>query len=266
MLKQRLITAMILIPVVLLLLFFASLPVFTICLSTLIFLAIYEWFSLVPIESSLTQVSILAITGIILLGIYIYPNNSIVANSVIALWLYFILMILLYPKAQKLWANTLLMFITMLLMSIGCFNALYGLRAGTNGSAYLFYLLALIWAADSGAYFAGKKYGQNKLIPKVSPGKTFEGLLGAMVAVLLIAIVGQYYFSVSQYFAWYLVSIITLIASIFGDLLISMFKRRVGLKDTGNILPGHGGILDRIDSLLCASVFFYFFKNILGLI
>ena len=145
---------------------------------------------------------------------------------------------------------------------LGCFQALYGIRL-EYGSQHLLYLLCLIWGADTGAYFAGKAFGTHKLIPYVSPGKTLEGVLGALFTTAIIATIGLFQLNITAYLAWYLISFMIAIVSIFGDLLISMFKRHVGVKDTGTLLPGHGGILDRIDSLLSASVFFYSFMKLL---
>ena len=127
------------------------------------------------------------------------------------------------------------------------------------------YGLALIWVADIGAYFSGKRFGKNKLAESISPGKTIEGLLGALVLTSLYTLLSGYYFGLNtiQIISLMLISLILTIISVVGDLYESTLKREVGLKDSGTILPGHGGILDRIDSVLAAmpvfSVSLHFF-------
>ncbi len=265
MLKKRVLTALCLIPLILLLLF-KSTPIFyAAVLIGLLMLAMNEWFALVPLVGQAKQLISLFLGTAGLMWIYLVPFDAILSATSVCLWLYFALCVCLYPKSQGVWATRLFMTISMFILIGGCFHALYSMRISTHGSAYILYLLCLIWGADTGAYFAGKCFGTTKLIPSVSPGKTVEGAMGALCCVLIVATVGAYCLNIKLLAPWYLISLIVLAASIFGDLLISMFKRRVGLKDTGTLLPGHGGLLDRIDSLLSASVFFYFSMNVFGL-
>ena len=127
-----------------------------------------------------------------------------------------------------------------------------------QGKQLVVYLLFLVWAADTGAYLAGKRWGRHKLIPAVSPGKTIEGTLGGMLLALLVAYLGTYYFNPHSAVIWYAIAGGIALISIVGDLFISMLKRRSKLKDTGSIFPGHGGVLDRIDSLIAAMPLFYY--------
>jgi len=127
------------------------------------------------------------------------------------------------------------------------------------GSEAVMYFLALIWIADIAAFFSGKKYGKNKLAPLISPGKTREGMNGAivsaMVCALLLAFYYDYPFMIATDFGF--LSILTVMVSIYGDLFFSLVKRRCGVKDSGSLLPGHGGLLDRIDSVIAAAPFYY---------
>jgi phosphatidate cytidylyltransferase len=126
-------------------------------------------------------------------------------------------------------------------------------------SEMVMYLLLLIWAADIAAYFVGKKWGKTKLAPDISPGKTLAGFYGAIGAALIcaVALCLIYGFPLINSADFILLSLLTVLISIYGDLFFSVAKRRSGIKESGSILPGHGGILDRIDSLIAATPFFY---------
>ncbi|MBF7687165.1 phosphatidate cytidylyltransferase [Acinetobacter rathckeae] len=125
---------------------------------------------------------------------------------------------------------------------------------------WLMYLFLLVWTADSGAYFVGRKLGKRPMVPHVSPKKTIEGLCGGLLTSLIIIVVVQSIYldhlNLRQHSAFLLLSLLTVLASVLGDLIESMLKRRAGVKDSGTLLPGHGGILDRIDSLLTAAPVF----------
>ena len=114
-----------------------------------------------------------------------------------------------------------------------------------------------MWATDTGGYILGQRFGAHKLIPTVSPGKTIEGSIGGIVVAICVGIIGWFYFYPQSFTLWCLQLIGTVLLAMVGDLAISMFKRRVKCKDTGYILPGHGGLLDRLDSLIAAAPVFY---------
>ena len=120
------------------------------------------------------------------------------------------------------------------------------------GPAYLLFMLFLVWAADVGAYFAGRRFGRRLLAPRVSPKKTWEGLGGGLLLALLIAMIGVVGFA-QPALPLLAVAAATVLASVVGDLTESLFKRNAGLKDSGTLLPGHGGVLDRIDSVTAAA-------------
>lgn len=115
--------------------------------------------------------------------------------------------------------------------------------------------LFLLWASDSGAYFAGTKFGKTKLFERVSPKKSWEGSIGGMIAAMLVAtIISKYYTNYSA-FHWYVIGVIIVVAGTYGDLVESLFKRSINIKDSADTIPGHGGFLDRFDGLLLSIPF-----------
>ncbi len=120
-----------------------------------------------------------------------------------------------------------------------------------HGLILVFYVLLLIWTTDSGAYFVGRKWGRNKLWPDISPKKTIEGSIGGIVAATIVGTIFYFFFPIfSSYITALLVIIVASIFGQLGDLVESALKRHYAVKDSGNVLPGHGGILDRFDSLI----------------
>lgn len=129
------------------------------------------------------------------------------------------------------------------------------------GAKLVLLVCLLVWAADSGAYFAGKSFGKRKMSPAVSPNKTIEGLIGGVITAIIIGWGAASAFNIQFESTSSMLGIFiaTIIISVLGDLVESMFKRASGIKDSGTIIPGHGGILDRIDSLTAAFPVFAFF-------
>jgi phosphatidate cytidylyltransferase len=127
------------------------------------------------------------------------------------------------------------------------------------GAEFAMYFLLLIWGADIAAYFTGKKYGKTKLSPEISPGKTVEGMYGALASALVFGILLGLYsqFPIVIILDFIMLSILTVLISIYGDLFVSLLKRQRGVKDSGSLLPGHGGVLDRLDSIIAGAPFFY---------
>ena len=147
-------------------------------------------------------------------------------------------------SVQKLLSGTLIMPAAVIAMSV--------LHAGPQGPQWLLYGLMLVWLADIGAYFSGRRFGKTKLAPALSPGKTREGLYGALLATTVYSLIASFYFqlTVSSTLLLLVLSMVLTLISVVGDLYESLLKREAGLKDSGKLLPGHGGMLDRIDSVL----------------
>lgn len=157
-----------------------------------------------------------------------------------------------YPTRREQWESTpmrLAMGLWALLPAWVGFNVLRDI-----GGVWLFYVLLLVWGADIGAYFSGRAWGRRKLAPAVSPGKSWEGVLGGMTVTLMLALLFAIWqgLGVAGGLGLVVVTAVVTLVSVLGDLLESMLKRFRGIKDSSNLLPGHGGVLDRIDSLTAA--------------
>ncbi|GAB3067152.1 phosphatidate cytidylyltransferase [Virgibacillus ainsalahensis] len=163
----------------------------------------------------------------------------------------FVLLLLTYTvlvKNKFTFDNVGFILLAVLYVGMGFYYLIETQRAGLN---YIFYALFIIWATDTGAYLFGRAFGKRKLWPEISPKKTIEGALGGILMACIVAVIFQLIYPFS--FSMTVLIGATILASVFGqigDLVESAFKRHYGVKDSGNILPGHGGILDRFDSLL----------------
>jgi len=253
MLKTRIITATVLIAAFLPALFLASNIVWALIMLAVSVVAIYEWANLIdlPKRMSLFYAAIYTAFGTTLLilleqhGFHwlFYQSLLIFAISLI-LWL--LLVPVLLAKYLVVQNKTVLMIIGFL-MIMPLWLALIFAK-GAN-PWLLLNLLATIWIADSTAYFAGKNFGKHKLAPSISPGKTWEGVLGAFIGVTIFAAV-LYGSGLTTYLATFPLLWVVAAFGVVGDLFESLIKRQFNKKDSGNILPGHGGILDRVDGLL----------------
>lgn len=148
---------------------------------------------------------------------------------------------------------------------VALFTFLYYLRELPQGVYWCFFAFLIVWVTDTGAYFTGTALGKRKLAPRVSPNKSVEGAVGGLVAALILGFVFWFFFKEGALTAILLLSFATSIVSQVGDLFESALKRSAGVKDSGNLIPGHGGILDRFDSFLFALPVVYF-ALILGIV
>lgn len=175
-------------------------------------------------------------------------------------WIVALLLVLFYPGSAAIWRNSkTLRLIFGVLTIVPFFWGMLALRAWHydenhySGAIWLLYVMILVWGADSGAYMFGKLFGKHKLAPKVSPGKTWQGFIGGLATAAVISWGYGMWANLDVAPVTLLIcSIVAALASVLGDLTESMFKREAGIKDSGHLIPGHGGILDRIDSLTAA--------------
>lgn len=272
MLIQRLLAALVLIPIVIAGLFFLSISNFAIVMLVIFALSSWEWAQFLHFTTKRSK-SIFTILLTILAAIiyylpsYVYlPINifEIILLSSIAWWSVALVLVLSYPKSVKLWGTSffnklLFAFFTLMPFFIAMIQLRqinYGLNS-YEGAYWLLYILVLVWATDSGAYFAGRLWGKHKLAPSVSPGKTIEGLMGGVASSIIIGLLVYYsHFFNAPFYPFMISSVVAIFASVLGDLTESMFKREANIKDSGHLIPGHGGILDRIDSLTAAMPIF----------
>lgn len=170
-----------------------------------------------------------------------------------AIWIAIVRWVGNYPNGTQAWYGKQLYAIGVMLL-VSAITAMYYLWS--LSAWWLLYVFVLVWCADSGAYFVGRKLGKRKMSPHVSPNKSVEGLIGGLVTGGLV-VLGVSFGLLKNWSGlaiglFLLLSLVTIVISVFGDLFESMLKRHAGVKDAGNLLPGHGGILDRIDSQLSA--------------
>jgi phosphatidate cytidylyltransferase len=244
--KQRIITGVIAAAFFLPIVIFGGLP-FILLTYVLATIGLFELFRM----KNINLLSFQALTGFLLLWAFLLPTERSLPIAKTELLLIVVLLLLTYTVVTKnkfTFDEAGFVLLATLYVGIG-FH--YFIETRLAGLHYIFYALFIIWATDTGAYFIGRAIGKRKLWPEISPNKTIEGSLGGIVSALIVAAV---YYAMAD-FDQTLTSLLvmTVVLSVFGqigDLVESAFKRHYGVKDSGKILPGHGGILDRFDSLL----------------
>ncbi|MDB6063142.1 MAG: phosphatidate cytidylyltransferase [Verrucomicrobiaceae bacterium] len=267
MLKQRIITGSLL--AIGAVLAFTLLPAYVLVglLALVTLLACWEWSDLAGVKSlALRALYCLLSLGAMALLLELtqllgpVPDNTTLRKvfTVAAAWWFVALTcVTTYPRSASAWGAIPARLVIGWLTLLPAWLAFAYLRMQPFGERKIVFLLGLVAAADIGAYFSGKAFGKHKLAPAVSPGKSWEGFWGGLVFSLLVAtLVWWFYWAALPLLAWLAVVAFTALASVLGDLLESMVKRHRGVKDSGNLLPGHGGIMDRFDSISAAAPIF----------
>ena len=276
--RTRVITALVMAPVAIAAILLLPTPWLVALVALLFLMGMWEWFKLAEIDDTLSR-TILLLANLLLMVLLVWASaRSLVLFQIVTLvgacwWLLALLWLRFfnfasdhqtYARVFKLAAGTLAI--------LPAWCALGLIHAGQdNGHRWLLAALTIVWAADSGAYFAGrhfggKLFGGRKLAPRSSPNKTIEGLLGGIVAGVASGLLFGWIagLSLAQAPAFILVAVATVLFSVVGDLFESLLKRHVGVKDSGNLIPGHGGILDRLDGVLAALPIFALGKELFG--
>ncbi len=240
-----------------------------------LFLAgLWEWFRLAEVEDTLAR-SVLLVVNLLLMVMIVWASPTDAGGSLVLFklavvvgvvwWLLAMLWLMHYDFASDHDTHARVFKLAAATLSVipaWCALALIH----RDGAGWLLVALGIIWAADTGAYFAGRAFGKHKLSPRISPNKTVEGLVGGAVAGVSIAVIGAALLGTTAAVLPLvaLAAFVTVIFSVVGDLFESLLKRHVGAKDSGTMIPGHGGLLDRLDSVLAALPVFALGKIWLG--
>jgi len=255
MLKQRIITALVLLPFALGGFFLLDGGLFALFIGAVVSLGAWEWARLAGFTAQVQRVAYAALVAVLLFALYLLPALAPWVLSLGVLWWALAtLLVLGYPASSRYWAQAPVRLLIGLLILLPAWQGLVLFKQWPEANWLILAVMVLVWGADIGAYFSGRRFGRRKLAPRVSPGKSWEGVFGGLLATLLICLlVGLYRgWSTLDLFLALAGTAVVVLVSVVGDLTESMFKRQSGVKDSSNLLPGHGGVLDRIDSLTAA--------------
>ena len=230
------------------------------CLSILEFYRLTGLDGMLPLKyiGSLNAILIFLLSFMVEKGI-LSPTFYFVIFPSIAL----IFLIKLYKKEKKPFTN--IAYTLLGIIYVGLPFALMNITVYADGGynyQIIIGILLLLWASDTGGYIAGVLFGRTKLFERISPKKSWEGMIGSFILAMVIATFLGKYFSVMTWYQWYLVAVIMVVAGTYGDLIESLFKRSIEIKDSGTSLPGHGGFLDRFDGLLISIPFIVFILKV----
>lgn len=268
MLKQRVITALVLAIIFIVALFGLPAGYFSFFVGAIVLIGAWEWACLAgfPARWQRALYALFILVVLLLASFYLgfegeaSPNLDADAIRELLIagciwWAIALLLVQGYPSSALLWGHKILRLLMGLLVLIPTWVALVYVRQQEAGAWLVLLLMLIVAMADSGGYFAGKRFGKHKLASAVSPGKTWEGFAGGFIANCVLALILSLTLELGLLLMLVLV-VPTSLVSVLGDLLESMLKRHAGIKDSGTILPGHGGILDRVDGVTAAAPVF----------
>lgn len=271
MLKERIITAAVLAAALLIALFSFTNQFFQYLIIAVFALAAWEWANLSSLSHQFIRIVYAGFVAILLFWLISFVGlnkqfflsfNSEKIQDIFGIgclwWAVALLWVKSYPASSVLWGHASVRLVMGLVILIPAAIGLMYLRALNHGQWYFLYVVGIVVFADVGAYFAGGALGKHKLAPEVSPGKTWEGFFGGLVACAIYALIVSQFYSVLSLTPVQLVvvTLLATLASVLGDLAESMVKRHRGIKDSSQLLPGHGGVMDRIDSVCAAAPVF----------
>ncbi|HYB24749.1 MAG TPA: phosphatidate cytidylyltransferase [Solirubrobacteraceae bacterium] len=225
----------------------------------------WEWSAFLLLASPVWRAGYVLLLGALLWlawRISLTPAGcDLVLWAAVLWWLAALGWVTLAPRRVAPWSAAL----AGILALVPAWLALVHLRASPDGAHWVLFALALVWVADIGAFFCGRRFGRLQLAPQVSPHKTWEGVLGGIGASMLVAVAGSLWFRLPLA-AFLPLSLAAVAFSIVGDLTESLLKRFAGMKDSGRLFPGHGGVMDRIDSLTGAAPVLLFGLRLMGVL
>lgn len=268
-LTKRILTAAVLFPLSILAIIFLPPLFFSILIAGVILLGAWEWSLLIGFPHIFYRVGYVICVGI---GFFFAIFLSVLPLVTLAFvaWVWAFMGVACYQQNtipagfQWKFARALLGLIVLISAGISMIT----LKIHPNfGPYWLILILCIVWGADVGAFFAGRRFGKHALSSRVSPKKTWEGFFGGIIFSIPIAAIGLWFLhlSLEYYFIFLIISVIAILFSVVGDLSVSFLKRMASVKDSGNIFPGHGGLLDRLDSVAAATVIFVYGALLLGL-
>ncbi len=273
MLKQRIITAIILAGIFLAVLFYAPWQGFALFTGLIFTVAAWEWANMAGITQNAGRLAYAFATAGIGIGVASHSawffEDGYLKTLLLGAGLWWGLALLWvqgYPSSVILWGSRPVRLLMGWCVLLPAWFACLFLHHMNDGEIVVLIVVLVVAAADIGAYFAGRAFGKHKLAPNVSPGKTWEGVAGGLLANLVLMFVLVYFLKISQndWLALALILLSAAIVSVLGDLLESMVKRHRGIKDSSQLLPGHGGVMDRIDGLVAAAPVFLLTLMLLG--
>lgn len=255
MLKQRVITGLLMLALCLVVLLWFNLIAFALSIAALVLLLAWEWSALIGLKKTTARFAYLLATCGVLAFVAWLPSLPVLAVAVF-LWCLLICVVLSYERERVsvLVSKPWLSGCVGLLACSALWVAMNRLFVLPQGRSWLLYSLAVVWVMDIGGYFAGRRWGRRSLSPRVSPKKTWEGMAGGLICLLPLVLFALWHFHLFNRngFMLFIASYLSAVFAVFGDLYESVLKRFAGVKDSGSMLPGHGGVLDRMDGVLAA--------------
>jgi len=273
-LKQRILTGLVLAPIMIGGIFYLPMMQFMVFIGVITALGAWEWANLSGIQNKLGRVAYTAVISIILYGLWYFDldQNSNLLYVAFAWWLSAFVLVRTHPKFKAIWSGTVPRLLMGLIILLPMWMGFVQIKSYPNSGYLIIFVMFIVWGADVGAYFAGRTFGKHKLAPNVSPGKTWEGVYGGIVTTTLVAFIAGLMLqdtihmdlTIKQWILLFAATFVVTAVSVVGDLVESMMKRHRGIKDSSNLLPGHGGVMDRIDSMTAALPVFALALSILG--
>jgi phosphatidate cytidylyltransferase len=265
-LRKRIITALVLAAALLAVLLWLPPAATVVVLTALVLMGAWEWSAFLRLPAAALRAGYVALVALLLPVVWYVTatpeGRNVVLVAAVIWWLAALGWIVFAPRCVSAWSAAL----AGLLALVPAWLALVRLRLDLpRGAEWVLFALLLVWVADIGAFFFGRRYGRIRLAPEVSPGKTWEGVLGGTAVSAIVAIVGSLWFQVPLY-VFVPLCLAAVAFSIVGDLTESLLKRFAGVKDSGTLFPGHGGVMDRIDSVTGAAPILFFGLTMLGVV
>jgi len=260
MLKLRILSSLVLIPLVLWALFGWPLPWFAAFIGLFILSGAWEWSALAGLRSRPARWAFMIAVTVMSIVVFLRQSwiETILAVAVVFWALVLVDHVRKAPLSGGMLRNRASRIACGLIILVATWVAIVALRQQPRGEWLSLFLYLLVWGADTGAYFSGSFFGKHKLAPEVSPGKTWEGVAGGIIWVMLLVVVTAIHFGwTAEIIAgWLGIAVAVGLVSVLGDLFESRIKRVAGVKDSGGLIPGHGGVLDRIDAMTAAAPLF----------